>query len=205
MFFETLVSVYLFRGALCRLKSVPLKLNIIVKLNILIVEKWSTFKKPTCQNVNQILLITLCSGYLCGKYTFWRQSSWSKGISEMKSKQQSPCSNCMHRSVISWPITCTYCMGSKVSSLSRIYLYLQLLCFGGWPFLPLSNTNPWTFDSTAKSTKWIIILTWLLASSWFIEVSRMFCNICLWSTPLAKGNFIAVKQCSNTPRLHLRI
>ncbi len=25
------------------------------------------------------------------------------------------------------PITCTYCMGSKVSSLSRIYLYLQLL------------------------------------------------------------------------------
>ncbi len=28
-----------------------------------------------------------------------KQSSWSKGISEMKSKQQSPCSNCMH-----WPV-----------------------------------------------------------------------------------------------------
>jgi hypothetical protein len=63
------------------------------------------------------------------------QSSWSKGISEMKLKQQSPCSNCMHRPVTSWgntwmhlPVTsqadaCTYCMGSKVSSFSRIYLY----------------------------------------------------------------------------------
>jgi hypothetical protein len=68
-----------------------------------------------------------------------------KDISETKSKQQSPCSNCMHRPVMSWgnasctcihkpvrcmhrPVmsqadTCTYCMGSKVSSLSRIYLY----------------------------------------------------------------------------------
>jgi hypothetical protein len=68
-----------------------------------------------------------------------------KGISETKSKQQSPCSNCMQRPVMSWgnacstcmhkpvrcmhqPVTlwadaCTYCMGSKVSSLSRIYLY----------------------------------------------------------------------------------
>ncbi len=73
-----------------------------------------------------------------------------KGISEMKSKQQSPCSNCMHQPVMSWgnacstcmykpvrcmhwpvhtsPVTsqadaCTYCMGSKVSSLSQIYLY----------------------------------------------------------------------------------
>ncbi len=68
-----------------------------------------------------------------------------KGISETKSKQQSPCSNCMHRPVMSWgntcstcihwPVTgmhqpvmsqanaCTCCMGSKVSSLFRIYLY----------------------------------------------------------------------------------
>jgi hypothetical protein len=66
------------------------------------------------------------------------QISWSKVISEMKSKQQSPCSNCMHWPVTSWgnacsmymhrPVTsqtdtCTYYMGSKVSSLSRIYLY----------------------------------------------------------------------------------
>jgi hypothetical protein len=93
-----------------------------------------------------------------------------KGISEMKSKQQSPCSYCMHRPVMSWGNACstcmhwpvhasacacislcmhqpvhasacacislcmhqpvmsqadewTYCMGSKVSSLSQIYLY----------------------------------------------------------------------------------
>ncbi len=48
----------------------------------------------------------------------------------MKSKQPSPCSNCMHRPVM--PVTsqanhmvaaCTHCMGSKVSSLSGIYLY----------------------------------------------------------------------------------
>ncbi len=68
-----------------------------------------------------------------------------KGTSETKSKQQSPCINCMHQPVTSWvnacstcihwpgmcmhrPVTsqantCTYCMGSKVLSLSRIYLY----------------------------------------------------------------------------------
>jgi hypothetical protein len=68
-----------------------------------------------------------------------------------RNKKQSPCSNCMHRPVTSWgnacstcihqPVmhrdhsvyynlyavtsqanACTYCMGSKVSSLSRIYL-----------------------------------------------------------------------------------
>ncbi len=70
-----------------------------------------------------------------------------KGISETKSKQQSPCSNCMHRPVMSlgnafstymhWPVACMhqpvmsqanacpYCMGSKVSSLSQIYLYTR--------------------------------------------------------------------------------
>ncbi len=67
-----------------------------------------------------------------------QKSSCSKGISETKSKQQSPCSNCMHwacdvmvqymQYVHAWPVTsqadaCTYCMGSKVSSLSQIYLY----------------------------------------------------------------------------------
>jgi hypothetical protein len=59
-----------------------------------------------------------------------------KGISETKSKQQSPCSNCMHQPVTSWgnvrcmhwPVmsqanACTYCLGSKVSSLSQTYLY----------------------------------------------------------------------------------
>jgi len=67
-----------------------------------------------------------------------------KGISKLKSKQQSPCSNCMHRPVTSWgnacstcmhcPVTsqgdaCTYCMGSKASSLSRIYLYSSYFVF----------------------------------------------------------------------------
>jgi hypothetical protein len=73
------------------------------------------------------------------------QSNWSTGISKTKSKQQNPCSSCMHRPVMSWGNACTYCMhcsvmcmhwtvtsqtaactyctGSKVSSLSRIYLY----------------------------------------------------------------------------------
>ncbi len=68
-----------------------------------------------------------------------------KGISEMKSKQQSPCSNCMHRPVTSWdnacstcmhrpvmfmhcPVmsqadACSYCMGSVVLISSQIYLY----------------------------------------------------------------------------------
>jgi hypothetical protein len=68
-----------------------------------------------------------------------------KGISEMKSKQWSPCSKhmhwpvkslgnacstCMHKPVrcMPWPVMSqadewTYCMGSKVSSLCQIYLY----------------------------------------------------------------------------------
>ncbi len=73
--------------------------------------------------------------------------SWSKGISEMKLKQQSPCSNCTHRPVMSHAIACTsqayacincmlccmtsqadacsYCMGSVVLISSWICLYLQ--------------------------------------------------------------------------------
>ncbi len=66
-------------------------------------------------------------------------------ISETKSKEQNPSSNCMHQPVTSWsnarstsmhlPVMCMhrpvlsqadariYCMGSKVSSLSQMYLY----------------------------------------------------------------------------------
>ncbi len=64
------------------------------------------------------------------------QSSWSKGIYEMNSKQQSQWSNCMHRPVMSWDNACTlqadawtYCMGSKVSSLYRAYLYSSYFAF----------------------------------------------------------------------------
>ncbi len=84
-----------------------------------------------------------------GSTTGQPQSSWSKGISETKSKQQSPSSNCMHSPVMSQANACTwqayacmccmlcpmmlqadacsYCMGSVVLILPRIYLYLQLL------------------------------------------------------------------------------
>ncbi len=50
-------------------------------------------------------------------------------------------------------ITCTYCMGSKVSSLSRIYLYLQLLCYH-WHFHLQSIANDqelWTFNNLIYS------------------------------------------------------
>jgi hypothetical protein len=66
--------------------------------------------------------------YLYSSYFGKMQSSWSKGISEMKSKHQSPCSNCMHQPVTSQADACTYCMGSEVSSLHRTYLYSS--CFG---------------------------------------------------------------------------
>jgi hypothetical protein len=76
----------------------------------------------------------------------------------MKSKQQSPCSNCMHWTVTSWgnacstcmhkpvrcmhrPVmsqanACTYCIGCKVSSLSQIYLYSSYFGFTGPYHLP---------------------------------------------------------------------
>ncbi len=95
---------------------------------------------------------------VCGREIGWLQSSWCKGISETKSKQQSPCSNwmrqpvtscgnacsmCIHQPVMhrdcrvyynlyaltSKADACTYCMGSKVSSLSWIYLSPATL---GW-------------------------------------------------------------------------
>ncbi len=69
-------------------------------------------------------------------------------------KQQSPCSNCIHRPVMSWGNACSmcmhlpvrwntcmhqpvtsqadvwiYCIGSKVSSLSQIYLCSSYFCF----------------------------------------------------------------------------
>ncbi len=84
-----------------------------------------------------------------------------KGIFKMKSKQQSPCSNCMHWPVTSWgkacstcmhkpvmcmhqPVmsqadACSYCMGSKVSSLSQIYLYSSY--FGVNCCTTIKNTN----------------------------------------------------------------
>ncbi len=90
-------------------------------------------------------------------YGSFRQSSWCKGISETKSKWQSPCNYCMHQPVTSQanactshaygcmccmhcPMTsqadaCSYCMGSVVLILSRIYLYLQLL----WAFVIVNH------------------------------------------------------------------
>ncbi len=79
---------------------------------------------------------------------FWSKVAREKGISKTKSKQQNPCSNCMHWPVTSWGNACstymhastcdvheladayTYCMGSKASSLSRIYLYSCYFVFG---------------------------------------------------------------------------
>jgi hypothetical protein len=92
-----------------------------------------------------------------------------KGISETKSKQQSPCSNCMHQPVMPWgnacstcmhwpvmcmhwPVmsqanACTYCMGSKVPSLSRIYLYSS---YFGLVYLFKPLTKHFIFSNKAK-------------------------------------------------------
>jgi len=40
-----------------------------------------------------------------------------KGISETKSKQQSPCSNCMHQPVMSWSNACSTWMHKPVSCM----------------------------------------------------------------------------------------
>jgi hypothetical protein len=93
------------------------------------------FWQPKCV-LTLMTILCILDFYGAGKAVC--QCSWSKGISVMKSKQQSPCSNCMHQLVTSWgnacstcihqPVTshsdaCTNCMGSKVPSLSQIYLY----------------------------------------------------------------------------------
>ncbi len=106
--------------------------------------------RQVLRTINQsILLRCLWTGL------FPYQSSWSKGISETKSKQQTPCSNCMHQPVMSqadacyWKaFACMYCMhvlhallhdvtGQCMQLLHRLCCIdfisdiplLQLLCF----------------------------------------------------------------------------
>jgi hypothetical protein len=88
-----------------------------------------------CHIYGLVNFCIICMGITNSKKN---QSSLSKGISEMKSIQQSPCRNCIHQPVTSWgnacstcihrPVmsqadACTYCMRSKVSSLYQTYLY----------------------------------------------------------------------------------
>ncbi len=97
------------------------------------------------------------------------QSSWSKGISETKSKQQSQCSDCMHRPVASWGNACSmcmhrsvmsqanacmYCMGSKVSSLYRTYLYSSY-------FLKTLWSSVVFYDNKNKIKN--VYLSWIIA------------------------------------------
>jgi hypothetical protein len=51
---------------------------------------------------NNYFFLVLYNNTFSHTYHILTQSSWSKGIYETKSKQQSPCSNCMHRPVTSW-------------------------------------------------------------------------------------------------------
>jgi hypothetical protein len=46
-----------------------------------------------------------------------------KGKSKMKSKQQSPCSNCMHQPMTSWGNACTTCMHQPVMSQANACTY----------------------------------------------------------------------------------
>jgi hypothetical protein len=64
-----------------------------------------------------------------------------KGISEMKSKQQSPCSNCMHRPVMSWGKACSTCMHWPVTWMHLtgrcMHLLHGLCCFDFISEIPL--------------------------------------------------------------------
>jgi hypothetical protein len=62
-----------------------------------------------------------CISQVWARKAFWRSFSkvaGDKGISETKSKQQSPCSNCMHQPVMSWGNPCSTC-------LSGVYIGLR--------------------------------------------------------------------------------
>ncbi len=56
----------------------------------------------------------------------WAQSAGDKGLSKKKSKQQSPCINCMHWPVMSWYNACSTCMHKPVSA-----------CIGLWCHRPM--------------------------------------------------------------------
>ncbi len=55
-----------------------------------------------------------------------------KGISETKSKQPSPCSNCMHQPVMSWGSTCMHkpvrCMHQPVMSWGSTCMHKPVRC-----------------------------------------------------------------------------
>ncbi len=125
-------------------------------------KSYENLVRPLCSKVMPVFYLTglsICAHfYICGKVPLNCKVVGDKGTSKMKSKQQRPCTNCMHWPVTSWgnacctwmhkpvrcihqpvrcmhhPVmsqadACTYCMESKVSSLSRIYLLLQQLWF----------------------------------------------------------------------------
>jgi len=97
-----------------------------------------------------------------------------KGISKTKSKQQSPCHNCMHWPVMSWgnacstcmhkpvrcmhwPVmseadACSYCMGSVVLIWLQIYLYPSY--FGSSLFYCRVSNKERRFHNTDSRSQW---------------------------------------------------
>jgi hypothetical protein len=60
---------------------------------------------------------------------------WSqvdKGISETKSKQQNPCSNCMHQPVMSWGNACSICMYKHLRCMHQSVHHRPMHALTAW-------------------------------------------------------------------------
>ncbi len=120
-----------------------------------------------------------------------------KGISETKSKQQSPCSNCMHQPVMPWgnacstcmhkpvrcmhhPVTsqanaCTYYMGSVVLISSRIYLI-----FSNFEFHEPFNQPFMRMDLNCELLNQQLSVLPLCYNHWLNVLATHQCSGCLW-------------------------
>ncbi len=67
------------------------------------------------------------------------------------------CGKCMHQPVMSWAdhvvAACTYCMGSKVSSLSHIYLYSRYFGTGHYPLHRIIKNHTHSIKSICLQTR----------------------------------------------------
>jgi hypothetical protein len=117
----------------------------------------------------------------------------------------SPCSNCMHQPVtcmhqpvMSQANACTYCMGSKVSSLSQMYLYstyFALFCMQTTDLVgflyPICRDKNKRDSSVSKCDLGYI---YFMPVYWYKEISML--QILKWNVVKKSGDL--VMTCSNS-------
>ncbi len=95
---------------------------------------------------------TLCSATQIGLL----KVAGGNSISEMKSKQQSPCSNCMHQPVTSWGNACSTCMHKLRDACISLWCHRLMHALTAWD-LKFQVCLGYTF--TAATLGWLLFVS----------------------------------------------